>query len=507
MPESSPATAHVAAPQHTGSVHKAWTLTASCLAMFMLILDITIVVVALPSIRASLHTSFSDVQWTIDAYSLALAALLLPAGSLADIVGRKSVFATGLAIFTLGSLLCGLANSGIELIIFRAFQGAGGAILFATSLALLAQTFTGRERGVAFSIWGAVTDAGSGLGPLLGGVLTTGIGWRWIFFVNVPVGIFTLVITLTRVKEFRPAAHRRIDVAGSAVFTAGLFALVYGLIESSRRGWASTSVIAALVAAAVLLAAFPIIEYSRRQPMFDIRLLRKPAFLGGSIAAFGLNASLYAMFLYITIFLQDVRHYSALGAGTRLAVATLAAMLAAAPAGRLSAHIPVRWLIGPGLFGVGIGLLLMGGLSAGSDWTHLIPGLIVAGFGSGMINPPLASTAVGVVRPQDSGMAAGMNNTFRQIGIATAIAALGSLYAHELAGGTGAPTLATYAHALNTLFLVSGLPALVTAALAIVLIRPRDFLSHSAPVDAAEAASHQQQAEHRPRLTAEPSGS
>jgi EmrB/QacA subfamily drug resistance transporter len=468
--------------------HKTLTLIAVCLGTFMLLVDITIVVVALPSIRASLHTSFSDVQWTIDAYSLSLAALLLPTGSLADILGRRRVFALGLAVFTLGSLLCAIAGSGAELIIFRAAQGIGGATVFATSLALLAQTFHGRDRGVAFGAWGAVAGVATAVGPVLGGLLTTELSWRWIFYVNVPFGIVAIVITLIGVQESRPPHARRIDVPGFLVFTLGLVGLVYGLIESSRAGWGATQVIVALVIAAVALTSFPFIERARRQPMFDFALFRKPTFVGGSIAAFGMNGSLFAVLLYIVLYLQNGLHYSALQSGVRLLVITGGSMLTAIPAGRLSEKVPVRWLIGPGLLLVGIGLLLMRGLGPGTSWTHLILGFAVAGAGSGMVNPPLASTAVGVVEPRDAGMASGINTTFRQIGIATSVAALGSVFASHLRGATAATVGADYASALNSLLLIVAIVALVAAALALVLIRSQDFVARGGPPPAAEPA-------------------
>jgi EmrB/QacA subfamily drug resistance transporter len=463
------------------SPHKNWTLAAVLLGTFMLLIDITIVIVALPDIRTSLHTSFSDVQWTIDAYSLSLAALLLPAGSLADILGRRRVFALGLAVFTVGSLLCGLAQSGLMLIVCRAVQGIGGATVFATSLALLAQTFHGRERGMAFGAWGAVAGAATALGPLLGGLLTTELSWRWIFLVNLPIGILAIAITLTRVHEFRPTHARRIDLPGFAMFTLGLVALVYGLIESSRRGWGDGVVIGALVIAAVMLAAFPIVERLQREPMFDLTLFRKPTFVGGSIAAFGMNGSLFAMFIYLVLYLQVALHYSALASGLRLVVITGAALITAIPAGRLSERIPVRWLIGPGLILVGIGLLTMRGIEPGSSWTHLILGFMIAGAGSGMVNPPLASTAVGVVEPHDAGMASGINTTFRQIGIAVSIAALGSIFATKLHGSTAATVTAHYATALNELLLITAILALAAGLAAVLLIRQKDFAHSGAP--------------------------
>jgi EmrB/QacA subfamily drug resistance transporter len=463
------------------SAHKNWTLVAVLLGIFMLLVDITIVIVALPSIRGSLHTSFSDVQWTIDAYSLSLAALLLPTGSLADILGRRRVFALGLGVFTFGSLLCGLAQSGLMLIVCRAVQGVGGATVFATSLALLAQTFHGRERGMAFGAWGAVAGVATAVGPLLGGLLTTELSWRWIFLVNLPVGIAAIAITLTRVQEFRPTHARRVDLPGFAVFTLGLVALVYGLIESGRRGWGDGVVIGAFAVAVLMLAAFPIVERLQRQPMFDLSLFRKPTFVGGSIAAFAMNGSLYAMLLYLVLYLQNALHYSALGTGLRVAVITGGSLITAFPAGRLSERIPVRWLIGPGLLLVGLGLLLMRGIGPGSSWTHLILGFAIAGAGSGMVNPPLASTAVGVVEPRDAGMASGINTTFRQIGIATSVAALGSIFATKLAGTTRTTLTAHYASALNELLLITAILALAGGLITMLLVRQKDFAAHRAP--------------------------
>jgi EmrB/QacA subfamily drug resistance transporter len=456
-----------------------WTLVAVCLGTFMLLLDVTIVIVALPDVQTSLGASFSEVQWTIDAYSLSLAALMLPAGSLADLFGRRRLFATGLVVFTAGSLLCGLAQSPTMLIASRAGQGVGGATMFATSLALLAQTFHGRDRGTAFGVWGAVTGISVALGPVLGGLLTSGLGWRWIFLVNLPVGIAAIVITCRYVAESRPEESRHLDPAGFGVFTVGLLSLIYGLIRASEDGWTNGIVIACFAAAVVLLASFPLVERVVRAPMFDLSLFRKPTFVGGLIAAFGMNGSLFAMLLFLVVYLQDVLHYSALQTGLRLLAIMGATLLAAILAGRLSAHVPVRLLVGPGLLLVGAGLILMRGLDPNSEWTHLVPGFIVAGLGAGLVNPPLASTAIGVVRPRVAGMASGINSTFRQIGIATSVAALGSILATREAGTTGAAHAAAFISGLNELFVISGLIALSTGALALLLIRQRDFVTDS----------------------------
>jgi EmrB/QacA subfamily drug resistance transporter len=457
------------------TAYKRWTLVAVCLGTFMLLLDVTIVVVALPDVRTSLGANFSDVQWTIDAYSLSLATLLLAAGSLADLFGRRRLFAIGLSVFTLGSLLCGLAQSPSMLIACRAGQGIGGAIVFATSLALLAQTFHGRERGPAFGVWGAVAGISTAVGPVLGGLLTTDLSWRWIFLVNLPIGIVAIAITLTRVQESRQSDRRHVDLPGFVVFTLALLSLVYGLIRTNEHGWTDGVVVGSLALAAVLLAAFPLLERRARQPMFDLTLFRKPTFVGGSIAAFGMNGSLFAMLVFLVLYLQDVLHYSPLQSGLRLLLVTGATLLTAIPAGRLSARMPVRLLIGPGLLLVGAGLLLMRGLDASSSWTHLIPGFVLAGLGSGLVNPPLASTAVGVVEPRRAGMASGINTTFRQVGIATSVAALGSVFATRL---NGASDVASYVAGIDELLLIAALVALVAGVLALVLIRQRDFVAH-----------------------------
>jgi EmrB/QacA subfamily drug resistance transporter len=495
---------------------KWWPLVVICAATFMLLLDITIVVVALPDIQRSLKSSFADVQWVVDAYALTLAALLLTSGSLADRYGRRRLFVIGLAIFTVGSALCAGAASPLMLILSRALQGIGGAILFATSLALLAVNYQGKDRGIAFGAWGAIAGVSSALGPILGGLITSGISWRGIFWVNLPIGVAAIVVTLLTVSESRAPQSHRLDLGGVATLTTGLGSLVYGLIRASDSSWSDTGVIICLILAAVLIAAFVVVETQVAHPMFDLSLLKIPTFLGGSVAAFAMNGSLYAMFLYLTIYLQDDLGYSALQAGLRVLVLSGASTVFAIAAGRASAFMPVRLLIGIGLLAVGVGLLLMTGLSAGNSWTHLIPGFLVAGAGSGLVNPPLASTAVGVVHPARSGMASGVNTTFRQVGIAVGTAAYGSIFAsrlaHNLSGHlAGVPGLAgrggeiadavhsgaagqviaaapaasrgslvhaidaSFASAINDLLLTASVLALVGGVVALVLIRNKDF--------------------------------
>ena len=412
--------------------NKWWTLVAVCLGTFMLLLDITIVNVALPDIQLALHASFSDLQWVVDAYALTLAAFLLTAGSLADMYGRRLMYLVGLVLFTLASVLCGFAVNPLMLQLSRALQGVGGAIMFAVSLALLADAFRGKDRGTAFGVWGLVTGLAVAIGPLLGGALTSGLSWRWIFFVNVPIGIAAVAIAIMKVAESRAPQASRPDWAGFVIFTVALSSLVYGLIESNQRSFTDGLVLGCFAVAAALLVTFVVVERRSAHPMFDLNLFTLPTFSGGSVAAFGLSASIFAMLLYLVLYVQDILGYSPLGTGLRLMVISGGILATSTVAGRLSSRMPVRLLIGPGLIIVAAGLLLMRGLDSGSHWTHLIPGMIVGGVGVGMVNPPLASTAVGVVPPQQAGMASGINSTFRQVGIATGIALLGTLFSNKV---------------------------------------------------------------------------
>jgi EmrB/QacA subfamily drug resistance transporter len=541
MTTPNPATATPGPPgaQRSGADPKWWTLAAVCLGTFMLLLDITIVNVALPAIQTSLAASFSDLQWVIDAYALTLAALLLTTGSLADLYGRRRLYLGGLVVFTAASALCGAAQSPFMLELSRGLQGVGGAAMFSVSLALLANAFRGKDRGVAFGIWGALTGVAVAIGPIVGGALVTGASWRWIFYVNLPIGIIALALTWLRVTESRDERAARPDWPGFVLFTGALACLVYALIEAGRTSFTATAVLTCFAAAAVLLIAFVVVEARSSHPMFDLRLFRLPTFVGGDIAAFGISAGIFSVLLFLVLYLQDVLGYSALQTGLRLLILSGAILLVSGLAGRLTTKVPVRALIGPGLVLVGAGLLLMRGLTASSTWTHLIPGLIVAGVGVGFVNPPLASTAVGVVQPRRAGMASGINSTFRQVGIATGIALLGALFASRLASAVAALTARTpfaahsatiatalrgggvqrvfaatppaqrgllagivtgsFTTALNEILLVAAIISFASGVLAFVLIRAKDFASHAQPDQAAAPSTQSAQAQHQPQ--------
>jgi EmrB/QacA subfamily drug resistance transporter len=502
------------------SENRWWTLAAVCVATFMLLLDITIVNVALPEIQKDFDADLADLQWVIDAYTVALAALQLTWGSLADLRGRRLIFVIGLVVFTAASFLCGLADSPTQLNLARALQGVGGSAMFATSLALLANAFRGPDRGVAFGVWGATIGASIAIGPLIGGGITEHLGWEWIFFVNVPIGIAAVLFALGKVDESRNPQGRRTDWPGVVLFSSGLFLLVLALIRGNEQGWTSSRTLLELGGAGVLLVAFLLVEARRREPMLELSLFRKPAFAGVSIVAFALSAGMFAMFLYLTLYIQNGLGYSPLETGIRFLPLTVAAFVAAPIAGRLAHRIAPRVLFAAGLGCVGAGLVLMHGIDPGDDWTTLLAGMTVAGVGIGITNPTIAQVAVGVVDPERSGMAAGINNTFRQVGIATGIAGLGAIFqarveskasslleasgvaagkahavAHAIAtqqgGGRTSGAIARAAQtafidALNDILVVGAIVAFAGALLGVLLVRSQD-LAHGAETAPAAA--------------------
>src|SRR3954454_6159717 len=408
---------------------KWWTLLAVSVATFMLLLDITVVNVALPSIRDDLGGSFSDLQWVVDAYALTLAALVLTAGSLADRLGRRRLFAWGLGVFAAASLLCGLAPDPTFLNLARALQGIGGAVMFAVSLALLAQEFpAGRERGTAMGIYGATIGVAVAIGPLVGGALTDSLGWRSIFYLNVPIGLAAIGVTYARLRESRDPNATRVDWAGVATFSAALFMLVLALVRGNDEGWGSSLIVSLLAGSAALMAAFIGIESRVREPMLPLGLFKRPSFTGVQLAAFAISASAFALFLYIGLYLQNYLGYSPLQAGLRYLPITLAAFFMSPVAAALLSRVPARALMSTGLALSGVGLLLMSGISAGSEWTTLLGGFLVLGGGVGLLNPVIGDVALSVVPKERSGMAAGINDTFRQVGVAVGVAVWGAIF-------------------------------------------------------------------------------
>jgi len=490
---------------------KWWTLVLISTATFMLLLDITVVNVALPDIQRELDASLSSLQWVVDAYALTLAAFLLTAGSLGDRLGRRRVFTIGFALFTFASFLCGIAGDPTLLNLARGLQGVGGAGMFATSLALIGQEFHGKDRATAFGVWGATVGGAVAIGPLVGGVITEHLGWEWIFFVNIPIGLAAIFLTERKIANVVAADPEPIDVPGVVTFSLALFLLIFGLIRGNPEGWGSPLILACLGGAGALLAAFVAIEARSDHPMLDLSLFRKPAFDGVSAVAFGLSAGMFAMFLYLTIYMQGVLGFSPLEAGLRFLPLTVLSFVAAPIAGSLSHKIPIRVLLGVGLGLVGLGLLLMHGVSADSEWTALLAGFLLAGVGIGITNPGIGQAAIAVVPVEKSGMGSGINTTFRQVGIATGVAALGAIFQSrvdsklsellprapdglgELVASGGSRAAAAVAppglhdqvvqasneafvSGFNEIILIAAVLSFVGAALGFFLVRSRDFV-------------------------------
>ncbi len=497
---------------------KWWTLVLISIATFMLLLDITVVNVALPDIQRALGASLSSLQWVVDAYSLTLAAFLLTAGSLGDRLGRRRVFSIGFGIFTFASFLCGIAGDPTLLNLARGLQGVGGAAMFATSLALIGQEFHGADRATAFGVWGATVGGAVAIGPLVGGVITEHFGWEWIFFVNVPIGLVAIVLTERKLVNVAAQDAARIDLPGVASFSLALFLLIFGLIRGNPDGWSSATIVASLLGAAVLLLTFLVIELRSSNPMLDLTLFRKPAFNGVSAVAFALSGGMFAMFLYLTLYLQQVLDFSPLQAGLRFLPLTFLSFVVAPISGKLSNRIPVRVLLGVGLATVGVGLLFMHGLTPNSGWTALLAGFIFAGIGVGIANPGIGSAAIAVVPPAKAGMGSGINTTFRQVGIATGVAGLGAIFQSQIhsklsealphapkglaelisVGGSRAAAAvspprssAAVSHAatvafvsgMNEILLLAAILSFLGAALGFALVRSRDFFQPKTPPD------------------------
>jgi EmrB/QacA subfamily drug resistance transporter len=434
----------------------------------MLLVDITIVNVALPSIQQRLDASLTGLQWVVDAYAVTLAALILMAGALADRYGRRLVFAVGVVVFSVASFLCGAAWNVATLDIARALQGVGGAALFATALALIGAEYSGPERAGAIAVWGSTVGLAVAAGPLLGGIITDSFGWRWVFFVNVPVGAFAFTVALRKVRESRDPNARCTDVAGLLSFSAALLLIVQALLRGNDAGWSSAQIIGSVVAGIALLVAFVVIEVRQTRPMLDVSLFRQPAFVGVQFATFCIGAGMFALFPFLSIYLQDIVGNSPLGAGLRFLPITVFVFIVPLATRKLSGRVPMWALLATSLAIVSLGELLMGNISPGSRWTALLAGFIVSGIGIGLANPTIAAAALRVVDPARTGMASGISNTARIAGLAMGVAVFGAVLqqrvgTHLAAAGYHGKDLAA-AVSSSGLRATAGNPALTRAA-------------------------------------------
>jgi EmrB/QacA subfamily drug resistance transporter len=449
-----------------------FTLAVVCAATAMLMLDIAVVNTALSAIATDLNTGLSGLQWVIDAYTLPLAATVITAGSLADRFGHRRLFVVGLGIFTATSLLCAGAQSITMLNASRAAQGVGAAFMFAVSLAVLSNAFPRpQQRMKALAAYGATMGASFAVGPLVGGALTSGLDWRFIFLINLPLGLMCLGIVRRFVAESLNPRAPRVDRAGLVTLTGGLFLLVFALLRGSEDGWGSATILACLAGAAVLLCAFLAVEAAVAHPMLPLRLFRNPAFSGAQVAAFGIAATLFALWLYMTLYLQQILGLSAIEAGLVFVPGTLLNFLVAGSMASVGQKVSAGALIATGLALVGTGLALLTIVAVDSSWWLFLPGLLVAMVGTGILNPTVSHLALSSAPPEQTGLAAGVNDMFRQAGVAVGVAALGALIPARAVLGNGSPQ--SYVDGLHDAFWVGAALAVTAAAASALLIRGR----------------------------------
>lgn len=408
-----------------------WALVLACTATFMLIMDVTVINVALPVIRRDFSADLADQQWILAAYTLPLAAFLLAAGTLGDQLGRRRLFIVGLVIFTASSLMAGLAP-GIEvLVLARTVQGVGGAILFAVSPALIAQEFPAAERSKAYGTFGAVTGLALAVGPIVGGVLAS-VDWRWIFLVNVPIGVVLLFATSLRARDVLSGARARLDLPGLITSALALAAVTFAIIRSESSNWTASEVWVPLAAGVVALFLFLLIELRSENPLLELDLLRNRTFAGLLVATFLSNAaSLGGIFLVVS-YVQNVLGHSALEAGLVLLPLTLVLFVVAAVTGQLLDRVAPGLLLGISIALIAGGLALLALADADAGWTRLLPGLVTMGMGMGMFNPPRSVVTVGVVPAQKAGLASGIGEAFQQVGVVFGIAVVGAFFQHRV---------------------------------------------------------------------------
>jgi EmrB/QacA subfamily drug resistance transporter len=409
---------------------KWWTLAAVAVGLFMIMLDNTVVNVALPSIQGDLDISTSELEWVVNAYALTFGVLLLTGGKLADMFGRRAIFITGLVIFTAASLWCGLSGGAESLIAARTVQGVGAALMNPATLSIITATFPPRQRGMAIGIWAGVSALALAIGPLVGGLLTEKIDWSWIFFVNIPVGIAGVLAARIFIDETKDTSkEQRLDLPGLLTSGIGLFALTLALIETNDHAWGSAVVLSLLAVAIVALVAFVLLELRQRLPMLDMSLFRDRQFAGANTVMFMVGLAMFGIFFYNSLFLQRVLGYGAIKTGATFLPMTLLIILVAPMAGKLSDRIGPRWLMGGGMLLLTASLLLFGTLEADASWWDIVPGLVVGGFGMAITMAPTTAAAMGSVPVDKAGVGSAVINSMRQVGGSLGIAIMGALVA------------------------------------------------------------------------------
>jgi EmrB/QacA subfamily drug resistance transporter len=454
---------------------KWWTLFAVAFGLFMIMLDNTVVNVALQTIRRDLHMSLSSLEWIVTAYALTFAALLITGGKLADLYGRRRIFVLGLAIFSLSSLACGLAPSAGFLIGARAVQGVGAALMNPATLSIITATFPPRQRGTAIGIWAGVSALALAIGPLAGGLISEKLNWNWIFFVNVPVGALAIVVSQLVIRESRDtSAEQSIDLPGLLTSIGFLFALSYALIEGNGHGWTSPEILGLFVAAAVLLCAFVLLEHRQRLSMLDLSLFRIGAFTGANVVAMLVSLSMFGVFFFVSLYVQNILGYSPIQAGAMFLPMTTLIIVVAPIAGKLSDRVGSRWLMGGGMTLVGISLLLYERVTVHSDFWTLLPQMLLGGIGMAMTMSPMTAAAMGAVPVDKAGVGSGVLNSFRQVGGSLGIALMGAIVAAYLHHPAPSPAGAQdFVDGLHAGFGIGAATTFVAALVAVFTVRTR----------------------------------
>ena len=454
---------------------KWWTLMAVSFGLFMIMLDNTVVNVALPTMERDLHVRLASLEWVVVAYALTFASLMITGGKLADMFGRRRLFTIGLVIFTLASLACGLSSTIDTLIAARAVQGVGAALMNPATLSIIVATFPPKQRGQAIGIWAGVSALALAIGPLIGGLITQNVNWNWIFFINVPIGALGIVVTRLVIRESRDTSHEQsIDLPGLVTSIGFLFSLSYALIEGNRHGWASAEILGLFAAAAVFLVALLLFEARQRLPMLDLSLFRIGAFAGANIVAMLVSLSMFGVFFFVSLYVQNILKYSPTMAGAIFLPMTVLIILIAPIAGKFSDRVGSRWLMGGGMTLLGFSLLLYQRVGLHSNFWTLVPSLLLGGVGMAMTMSPMTSAAMGAVPVDKAGVGSGVLNSFRQVGGSLGIAVMGAIvasYIHHLP-----KTLAgkqDYVNGLHAALAVSAAISFGAAIVAVLLVRTR----------------------------------
>jgi EmrB/QacA subfamily drug resistance transporter len=446
---------------------KWWTLVAVSFGLFMIMLDNTIVNVALPSIQRSLGLKVSELEWVVTGYALTFGAFMLMGGKLADLFGRRRIFVAGLIVFTAASLACGLAGGATVLIGARVVQGLGAAMMNPATLSIITVTFPPHQRGRAIGIWAGVSALALAIGPLVGGILTERVNWNWIFFINVPIGVLAVVAAYMFITESRDnSREQRPDIPGLITSTLGLFALTYGLIEANNYGWTSTRILLSFAVAAASLGSFVFLELHQRLPMLDLSLFKNRVFAGANTVMLLVGLAMFGVFFFVSLYLQDVLGYSPIQAGASFLPWTLLIVLLAPRAGHLNDRTGPRWLVTGGMLVIASSLFVFSRFGTGATFWDLLPGMLLGGVGMAAVMAPVTATAMGSVPRDKAGVGSAVLNSMRQVGGSIGLALLGAIVAQSVPS-TGRPSpsdfVTGYHHALEVATLIALSGALIAA--------------------------------------------